>query len=74
MILQFQSVFLFTVKSHNALVKHLKFSTNHEDFEMKKALFNVLVMLSRDGAVIPVSTQLGPHGQACRVWVLTQHH
>ncbi|XP_046371006.1 cilia- and flagella-associated protein 69-like [Haliotis rufescens] len=45
------------VKSHNALVKHLKFSTNHEDFEMKKALFNVLVMLSRDGAVIPILSE-----------------
>ncbi|XP_063777580.1 cilia- and flagella-associated protein 69 isoform X2 [Pseudophryne corroboree] len=36
------------VKSNNPLVKSLKLLHNHEDFEMKKLLFNVLVVLSKD--------------------------
>ncbi|XP_072010337.1 cilia- and flagella-associated protein 69 [Engystomops pustulosus] len=36
------------VKSHNPLVKSLKLLHNHEDFEMKKLLFNMLVVLSKD--------------------------
>lgn len=45
---------LFLVKSHNALVKHLKLGTNHEDFELKKIILNLLVLLSRDSSVLPV--------------------
>lgn len=47
----------FSVKSHHALVKHLKLGQNHEDFELKKLLINILVSLSKDSAVIPVSEQ-----------------
>ncbi|KAG9476552.1 hypothetical protein GDO78_003215 [Eleutherodactylus coqui] len=36
------------VKSHNPLVRNLKLLHNHEDFEMKKLLFNMLVVLSKD--------------------------
>jgi len=42
------------VKSHNVLVKHLKLSPSHEDFELKKLLINELVLLSRDTTVLPV--------------------
>ncbi|XP_041367843.1 cilia- and flagella-associated protein 69-like [Gigantopelta aegis] len=45
------------VKSHNVLVKHLKLSTNHEDFEMKKLLFSLLVALSNDSSVIPILSE-----------------
>ena len=48
-------VYLISVKSHNALVKHLKLMQNHEDFELKKLLFNILISLSKDSTVIPVS-------------------
>lgn len=47
--------FVLAVKSHNALVKHLKLSKNHEDFELKKLLFNILVTLSKDSTAVPVS-------------------
>ncbi|XP_044149807.1 cilia- and flagella-associated protein 69 [Bufo gargarizans] len=36
------------VKSHNPLVKNLKLLHTHEDFEMKKLLFNLVVALSKD--------------------------
>ncbi|XP_043923464.1 cilia- and flagella-associated protein 69 isoform X2 [Protopterus annectens] len=36
------------VKSHNPLVRSLKLSYNNEDFEMKKLLFNMLVVSSKD--------------------------
>ncbi|XP_051526526.1 cilia- and flagella-associated protein 69-like [Myxocyprinus asiaticus] len=36
------------LKSHNPLVRNLKLSFNHEDFEMKKLLLNVIVVLSKD--------------------------
>ncbi|KAJ1100804.1 hypothetical protein NDU88_005879 [Pleurodeles waltl] len=36
------------VKSHNPLVRAIKLSYTNEDFEMKKLLFNMLVILSRD--------------------------
>ncbi|VDI03562.1 Hypothetical predicted protein [Mytilus galloprovincialis] len=45
------------VKSHNALVKHLKLMQNHEDFELKKLLFNILISLSKDSTVIPVLSE-----------------
>ena len=45
----------FSVKSHNALVRHLKLLQNTEDFELKKLLINILVILSRDPSSIPVS-------------------
>ena len=50
-----KSFHLISVKSHNALVKHLKLMQNHEDFELKKLLFNILVSLSKDTTAIPVS-------------------
>ncbi|XP_069504466.1 cilia- and flagella-associated protein 69 [Ambystoma mexicanum] len=36
------------VKSHNPSVRSLKLSYSNEDFEMKKLLFNLVVILSRD--------------------------
>ncbi|XP_026088119.1 cilia- and flagella-associated protein 69 isoform X3 [Carassius auratus] len=36
------------LKSHNPLVRNLKLSFNQEDFEMKKLLLNIMVVLSRD--------------------------
>nr|XP_033787139.1 cilia- and flagella-associated protein 69-like isoform X1 [Geotrypetes seraphini] len=36
------------VKSHSPLVRSLKLSFNHEDFEMKKLLFNMMVILAKD--------------------------
>ncbi|ELU15468.1 hypothetical protein CAPTEDRAFT_176397 [Capitella teleta] len=45
------------VKSHNALVRHLKLMKNQEDFELKKLLINILVVLSKDPAVIPIFSE-----------------
>ncbi|WAQ94009.1 CFA69-like protein [Mya arenaria] len=45
------------VKSHNALVKHLKLMTNHEDFELKKLLFNVMVTLGNDSTALPILSE-----------------
>ncbi|KAI8777748.1 cilia- and flagella-associated protein 69 isoform X1 [Biomphalaria glabrata] len=45
------------VKSHNALVRHLKLATNHEDFELRKLLFNILVVLSNDKTVISILSE-----------------
>ncbi|XP_040208378.1 cilia- and flagella-associated protein 69 isoform X1 [Rana temporaria] len=36
------------VKSHNPLVKSLKLLHKHEDFEMKKLLLNMMVVLAKD--------------------------
>lgn len=47
--------FIFSVKSHNVLVRHLKLQTNHEDFELRKLLINILVVLSKDRTVVSVS-------------------
>ncbi|XP_067281509.1 cilia- and flagella-associated protein 69-like [Pseudorasbora parva] len=40
------------LKSHNPVVRNLKLSFSHEDFEMKKLLLNVIVVLSRDLAAL----------------------
>ncbi|KAK2887814.1 hypothetical protein Q8A67_016042 [Cirrhinus molitorella] len=40
------------LKSHNPLVRNLKLSFNHEDFEMKKLLLNIIVVLSKDLAAL----------------------
>ncbi|CAL1536351.1 unnamed protein product [Lymnaea stagnalis] len=45
------------VKSHNALVKHLKLTTNHEDFELRKLLINILVVLSNDRTVTTILSE-----------------
>lgn len=45
------------VKSHNPLVRQLKLATNHEDFELRKLLFNILVLLSRDPTVISILSE-----------------
>ncbi|XP_032807696.1 cilia- and flagella-associated protein 69 isoform X1 [Petromyzon marinus] len=45
------------VKSHNPLVKNLVLTSVHEDFEMKKLLFNLLVVLSRDPCNIQLLSQ-----------------
>ena len=37
-------------------MKHLKLTKNHEDFELKKLLFSILVTLSKDPTAVPVST------------------
>lgn len=49
-----ERILFFPVKSHNPLVRNLKLAKNHEDFELKKLLINILVILSSDGAVLPV--------------------
>ncbi|XP_064647870.1 cilia- and flagella-associated protein 69-like isoform X2 [Lineus longissimus] len=45
------------VKSHHALVKHLKYSKSHEDFELKKLLINILVVLSKNQTTIPIMSE-----------------
>ncbi|BFZ02069.1 hypothetical protein BsWGS_05107 [Bradybaena similaris] len=45
------------VKSHNALVRHLKLLTNPEDFELKKLLFNILVVLSKNRTALSVFSE-----------------
>jgi len=45
------------VKSHNALVRHLKLLTNPEDFELRKLLFNILVVLSKDSTVVSILSE-----------------
>ncbi|KAK2187769.1 hypothetical protein NP493_155g04048 [Ridgeia piscesae] len=45
------------VKNYHFLVKHLKLMPNHEDFELKKLLINILVILSHDSAVIPLLSE-----------------
>ena len=55
-ILYFSCIFL-VVKSHHAMVKHLKLGQNYEDFEIKKLLVTILINLSVDSSVIPVSKQ-----------------
>ncbi|XP_048380327.1 cilia- and flagella-associated protein 69-like isoform X2 [Stegostoma tigrinum] len=47
------------VKSHNPLVQGLKVSSNHEDFEMKKIFFNLLVALTNDLASIQLLSEGG---------------
>ena len=49
------TICLFSVKSHHALVKHLKLLQNHEDFELKKLLVNIVTVLTQDCNVLPVS-------------------
>ena len=51
------SCILLVVKSHHAMVKHLKLGQNYEDFEIKKLLVTILINLSVDSSVIPVSKQ-----------------
>lgn len=53
----FYFYFLFfplTVKSQNPLVKGLKLSNSYEDFELKKLLFNIIVILCKDLPTIQV--------------------
>ncbi|XP_074659218.1 cilia- and flagella-associated protein 69-like isoform X2 [Tubulanus polymorphus] len=45
------------VKSHHALVRHLRLGTGHEDFEFKKLLINILVLLSRNTAAVPILSE-----------------
>ncbi|KAH3715889.1 cilia- and flagella-associated protein 69-like [Dreissena polymorpha] len=45
------------VKSHNALVKHLKLMQNHEDFELKKLLFNIMVTMGNDSTALPILSE-----------------
>lgn len=42
------------VKSHNAFVKHLKLPPSSENFELKKLLINVMVLLAKNPAAIPI--------------------
>ncbi|RXM28405.1 Cilia- and flagella-associated protein 69 [Acipenser ruthenus] len=46
-----------SVKSHNPLVRSLKLSFKNEDFEMKKLLFNLLVVMSKDLSAIQLFTE-----------------
>lgn len=48
-------MFQFLVKSHNPLVQNLKLSYNNEDFEMKKLLLNLFVVMSKDLSALQVS-------------------
>lgn len=45
------------VKSHNALVKHLKLMQNHEDFELKKMLFSIMVTMAKDSTALPILSE-----------------
>ncbi|KAL5007038.1 hypothetical protein ScPMuIL_015844 [Solemya velum] len=45
------------VKSHNALVRHLKLLRNHEDFELKKLLFNILVTMAEDSTTVSILSE-----------------
>ncbi|XP_078083835.1 cilia- and flagella-associated protein 69 isoform X1 [Mustelus asterias] len=47
------------VKSHNPLVHGLKISSSHEDFEMKKIFFNLLIALANDLASIQLLSEGG---------------
>ncbi|KAJ8334850.1 hypothetical protein SKAU_G00404890 [Synaphobranchus kaupii] len=47
------------IKSHNPLVRNLKLSFNYEDFEMKRLLLNLIVVMSKDIS----SLQLFKEGQ-----------
>uniref|UniRef100_A0A3Q2YND3 Cilia- and flagella-associated protein 69 ARM repeats domain-containing protein n=1 Tax=Hippocampus comes TaxID=109280 RepID=A0A3Q2YND3_HIPCM len=47
-----------SVKSHHNLVGKLKLTYNMEDLQMKKLLLNLLVVMSRDPATIPVDEQV----------------
>ncbi|XP_004582568.2 cilia- and flagella-associated protein 69 isoform X1 [Ochotona princeps] len=40
------------VKSQNPLVKGLKLSNSYEDFELKKLLFNIIVILCKDSTAV----------------------
>ncbi|XP_051872151.1 cilia- and flagella-associated protein 69-like [Pristis pectinata] len=45
------------VNTHNPLVRGLKISSNHEDFEMKKLFFQLLVALTNDLASIQLLSE-----------------
>lgn len=45
----------FIVKIPNPLVKDLKLTYSYEDFELKKLLFNVIGVLSKDPCAVEVS-------------------
>lgn len=57
---------MLAVKSHNVLVKHLKLKTNHEDFEFKKLLINLMVVLSKQPTIIHVSSDIIYQGYGMR--------
>lgn len=47
--------FRVLVKSHNPLLRNLKFSYSNEDLKMKKLLLNLLVVMSKDLTALQVS-------------------
>lgn len=49
------STISFIVKIPNPLVKGLKLTYGYEDFELKKLLFNVIGVLSKDPCAVQVS-------------------
>lgn len=49
------STISFIVKIPNPLVKGLKLTYGYEDFELKKLLFNVIGILSKDPCAVQVS-------------------
>lgn len=51
--------FSLTVKSQNLLVKGLKLCNSYEDFELKKLLFNVIVILCKDLPTVQVKSNQG---------------
>lgn len=55
-----KNILCFSVKSHNPLVRNLRLSFNHEDFEMKKLLLNVIVVLSKDLSALQVTVRNDP--------------
>jgi len=42
------------VQSNSEVVKNLRIQQNHEDFELKKLLFDMVLVLSKDSAALPV--------------------
>lgn len=49
--------FCHAVRSHNPLLRNFKLTFSHEDFEMKKLLLNLIVVLSSDLAAVQVRIQ-----------------
>lgn len=62
-------LFLLTVKSQNPLVKGLKLSNSYEDFELKKLLFNVIVILCKDLPTLQVKSNQNKNFNCLTLWV-----
>lgn len=64
-------LFFFTVKSQNPLVKGLKLSNAYEDFELKKLLFNIIVILCKDLPTVQVKNKQNKKIQLILLYSIT---